>query len=220
MAQRTCSIDGCEKITVGRGLCRKHYQRWWKHGDPLVVAAQRRRFCEVPGCDRPRFGQAMCEMHYGRVRSYGSTDPRPDPRRRQMVDGQLLCSRCMEWKEAEAFHRDRSRPFARASACRRCLSESGSARARSQLRRARKAARPTEKFTDQEIFERDGWRCGICGRRISRRRRWPDPLSVSLDHIVPLALGGSHTRANAQASHLRCNQQKCTGGTDQLRLIG
>jgi hypothetical protein len=31
----TCSIEGCEKRHDARGWCRKHYQRWQKHGDPL-----------------------------------------------------------------------------------------------------------------------------------------------------------------------------------------
>lgn len=32
MAKGTCTVDGCDRPTVGRGLCRKHYQRWWKRG--------------------------------------------------------------------------------------------------------------------------------------------------------------------------------------------
>jgi hypothetical protein len=35
-AKRTCSIEGCEnggKIT--RGWCKSHYDRWYRHGDPL-----------------------------------------------------------------------------------------------------------------------------------------------------------------------------------------
>lgn len=34
---RTCSIDGCDGEYKGRGWCRKHYMRWLRHGDPLVV---------------------------------------------------------------------------------------------------------------------------------------------------------------------------------------
>ena len=34
---RLCSIDGCNKPTVGRGWCRKHYSRWYEHGDPLIL---------------------------------------------------------------------------------------------------------------------------------------------------------------------------------------
>lgn len=36
MANRTCSIDGCEKKLAARGWCNAHYLRWRNHGDPLV----------------------------------------------------------------------------------------------------------------------------------------------------------------------------------------
>lgn len=35
MADRICAIDGCGKGHYGRGWCKKHYQRWFHHGDPL-----------------------------------------------------------------------------------------------------------------------------------------------------------------------------------------
>lgn len=37
MANRICSIPDCSGKVVGRGWCRKHYNRWYKHGDPRVV---------------------------------------------------------------------------------------------------------------------------------------------------------------------------------------
>lgn len=37
-SKQVCSIPGCESATVGRGYCRKHYSRWYKHGDPLAGA--------------------------------------------------------------------------------------------------------------------------------------------------------------------------------------
>lgn len=60
-------------------------------------------------------------------------------------------------------------------------------------------------FKDQEIFDRDGWRCGICGGHVDPAVRWPDPWSASLDHIVPMSLGGPHRPDNVQCAHLRCN---------------
>lgn len=37
MAKRSvCSVPGCEKKKLARGLCGAHYQRWRKFGDPLL----------------------------------------------------------------------------------------------------------------------------------------------------------------------------------------
>jgi len=30
----TCKIEGCEKKKKARGWCNKHWQRWWRNGDP------------------------------------------------------------------------------------------------------------------------------------------------------------------------------------------
>jgi hypothetical protein len=88
-------------------------------------------------------------------------------------------------------------------------------------RRAAKRAVTAESFRREEIYERDRWKCGICRRRIDRRLRHPHPMSVSLDHVIPLALGGPHTRANVQAAHLRCNLRKRTRAVgEQMLLFG
>ncbi|MEN3234743.1 hypothetical protein PUR29_14170 [Methylobacterium ajmalii] len=34
---QTCSIDGCGKQIKARSLCRFHYQRWLRGGDPLKI---------------------------------------------------------------------------------------------------------------------------------------------------------------------------------------
>lgn len=68
------------------------------------------------------------------------------------------------------------------------------------------------------IYERDGGRCAICHRKVSLRVRWPAPLSATLDHIVPLSAGGSHTIENLTLAHLGCNLKRHTRGAAQLRL--
>jgi 5-methylcytosine-specific restriction endonuclease McrA len=72
-----------------------------------------------------------------------------------------------------------------------------------------------------EIGDRDGWRCGICRRRIDKTKDWPDPRSASLDHVIPLSEGGPHVRSNVRIAHLDCNMKRGDrGGNEQLTLVG
>lgn len=70
-----------------------------------------------------------------------------------------------------------------------------------------------------EIAERDGWRCGLCRRKVNQLKVWPDPMCASIDHVLPLARGGDNSSANLQLAHLRCNLSKRADGRDQLRLF-
>jgi hypothetical protein len=44
--------------------------------------------------------------------------------------------------------------------------------------------------------------------------RHPDRMSVSLDHVVPLSRGGSHSWENVRCAHLSCNVAK--GSNDPM----
>lgn len=71
------------------------------------------------------------------------------------------------------------------------------------------------------VFERDGWRCQLCGKLVARARRVPHPKAPVLDHILPLAAGGTHEPANVQCAHFLCNSRKgARAANDQLRLVG
>lgn len=46
-------------------------------------------------------------------------------------------------------------------------------------------------------------------------------MSATIDHIIPMSLGGGHTYLNTQAAHMICNSRKSNiGHGDQLALIG
>lgn len=65
-----------------------------------------------------------------------------------------------------------------------------------------------EPYTREGIFERDNWVCQLCGERIDPAIQWPQQRSASIDHRVPLSLGGDDTPENVQAAHLSCNVGK------------
>lgn len=75
-------------------------------------------------------------------------------------------------------------------------------------RRAKKYGVPFERFDKLDIYERDGWICGICLDHVDANLIYPDPMSASLDHVIPLSRGGGHLESNAQCSHLSCNVRK------------
>ena len=77
-----------------------------------------------------------------------------------------------------------------------------------------------EPYRAVDIFDRDGWRCHICRKGISRTAPRNSPRGASVDHLVPLCDGGADAPANVAASHLQCNALRRHGGRAQLLLVG
>lgn len=61
--------------------------------------------------------------------------------------------------------------------------------------------------------------CGICHGEIDYSLHWRDPASFVVDHIVPLARGGSDELANCQAAHRHCNRQKSDKLEDEMATV-
>ena len=102
-------------------------------------------------------------------------------------------------------------------------SDKCSKRAEHRKRRAVKAAAFVANVYTADIYERDGYRCQLCNKPVKRDAVVPHPKAPVLDHIIPLAKGGTHEPANVQLAHFMCNSIKSDnigGAGDQLRLIG
>lgn len=50
--------------------------------------------------------------------------------------------------------------------------------------------------------------CHICGRPIDYTLPYPDPGCFVVDHLVPIAKGGSDAIENKKAAHHACNSKK------------
>lgn len=75
-------------------------------------------------------------------------------------------------------------------------------------------------YTDREIFERDGWRCHLCRKKVRPSVSRRDPQGATIDHIVPLSQGGADIPSNVATAHWRCNREKgARAVNDQLALL-
>jgi hypothetical protein len=93
--------------------------------------------------------------------------------------------------------------------------------AKTHRRRARKLENGVEPYDFEQICERDGWRCQICKRKVNRQLKFPDPLSRSVGHIIPISEGGPDAPSNVRLEHLKCNLEYRFGKIPaQLLLIG
>jgi 5-methylcytosine-specific restriction endonuclease McrA len=72
-------------------------------------------------------------------------------------------------------------------------------------RSARIAGRPRERVTIAHLIARNGTKCHICGIETDASVRALEP---TIDHVIPIALGGAHVLANVKLAHRVCNSLK------------
>ncbi|WP_369167789.1 HNH endonuclease [Streptomyces sp. R28] len=161
-------------------------------------------------CAEIAYGQRLAEpiplRHCALPECSGEFQPhRSDQRCCSEKHGKLLYNR-----ESRADGRQKPPPW------------SDARRDRYHRRRAlKKATSSGDPVLLTEIAARDKWRCHLCGIDIDPNCPWPDSMSPSLDHVVPLSLGGAHAPENVRLAHLGCNSAKGNrGGGEPLLLTG
>lgn len=107
--------------------------------------------------------------------------------------------------------------------CDKCITENRreSKRTEKAKRRAVCKGALAESVKPFAVFDRDKWRCRLCGRKTpkSKRGTYSDD-APELDHIVPISKGGQHTYLNTQCACRRCNAAKSDRPMGQMLLIG
>jgi len=92
--------------------------------------------------------------------------------------------------------------------CGRLFSKRGTAKGHEARARA-KGAIVEYGIRAIDVFNRDDWRCCMCGCLTPKKLKGTcEPNAPELDHIIPVAAGGSHTWANLQLLCRSCNGRK------------
>ncbi len=104
--------------------------------------------------------------------------------------------------------------------CNRCVARRYKGEHRKRARRYGVKYQPGIKRT--YIFERDSYRCHICKKMCRIGKAWSNhPLDPTIDHLIPMSLGGDHVVENLATACFSCNSVKSNVlGGDQLMLIG
>lgn len=213
-----CSSLCCDRHRNREKMRRQVQVRTCACGKEFVVRRRSPRLhCGDASC-RPRRGPLTCAINWrccsGCSRWYTTRG-----RRRCPCDLSHRTSRPPRCLQCGAAVR------AGVQACEACkrATKQEARRRRKRRHRARLRSVRTEDYRSADIFERDGWRCHLCKRLVSRSKVVPHPLAPVVDHLVPIAKGGDDVQANIACAHFLCNSLKgdrTFGNGDQLRLIG
>ena len=178
----TCSFSDCNRIADGNSdLCKDHRGGVYQYGRLPTYEWAKDRICEVCGKESTLKG-------YRKV-----------------------CSdRCKQ-----LWHRNGGTPLEKIKQCVKCT---GSIDLTIVGKSGRKKRSDT-KFCDPckrsrvlrhqmsvtELADRDGTTCGICSTDVDMDLAFPNTMRASVDHIKPVACGGTDDPENLQLAHLHCN---------------
>ena len=209
---KRCSVDGCEKPVMARGLCKACYKRENPARDREYQREYHRRYqratvqraCLQCGADatkrqdRGSFCSGACAQKWRSVRHDVGAQPLVGDWHevdcvacgKKFMVGVWNCVTCSD----ECTERSNVRRRARSRA----------------LRRVRLTSAYVEDVDPIAVFEADGYRCHLCGCLTERDKKFPHARFPTIDHVIPLAAGGTHEMANVRTACFLCNIRKGT----------
>lgn len=167
-----------------------------------TLAPSATKTCTEPGCTGKHRARGLCSTHYNQ---------RHQPNRHAATE--TACTVCAT--PIRRSHKADRRPTCSVN-CRSIIQFGQAAThqgnydwATGAMRRAALAgATVIDRFDRLHVFERDGWICYRCEQPTDPDTSPFDPISPTVDHVVPLSKGGEHTLANVRTCCLGCNSAK------------
>ena len=222
MTDRTCGEPGCAKPHRARGLCSTHYNlrsKTQRVKRPIPCAACGTIVFKQPDSSRASVCSISCRyvVQFGRRYADRRQLTRWIPERRTAPPttvvnsnlGTLTSTRC---RSCRAWFVDHCRGKYRPALC--C---STTCAKRWKRRHRRKFWVPD--WFRLAIYDRDHWTCQLCKLPVDPDLDTQDAWAASLDHIIPQAHGGQHTRQNLRLTHRHCNSIRSDAQIDDTWFI-
>ncbi|MEU5673129.1 HNH endonuclease signature motif containing protein [Micromonospora sp. NPDC047762] len=198
----TCGEGGCEREHYAKQLCHGHYQlarKWGKNWRELArpTPQPRAETCFIDECPNPVLAVGYCGSHYQRLRKYGD----PLGFRHRPWTPRLNGAACPWCGGAVNRSAGKHKVFC-SSGCADASWTAGPNGIRHNMRRRSALAREKANLITERdlarLLARQGGLCAYC--------RLAAPTSI--DHIVPLKLGGRHSIGNLAWACGSCNSSK------------
>lgn len=194
----------------GQAVChscrREQRSRNLETGRPATCPSCGTAFVSKPYASNPNTWRLVCSDACARariasnVRRLNGAPAQPEP-----------CDGC-----GEPTARGRNQEGRFCAGCSRSRRRAKDRRA-AAVRRGAAVAGPRPLLED--IALRDGWRCHLCARPVDAALYFQHRDAATLDHLVPVSVGGTDEAANLALAHRGCNSRRGTGGLVQLALI-
>lgn len=231
-ARRTC--DGCSSRRRSGRCCRIYHQKCSGcgvsfcgtkrrfHSNACRKSSRKRRIhpcvCVKCGVDfmgfkrTAKYCHAKCRQPPTQMRTcmWCGIEYKPDANRY----GQKFCGREHAFAYKSSIRELNGRPKPTKD---QRVKQNKAIRDSNQRRKAVIRGSAAEKIDCDVVFDRDGWTCKLCGEPVNRSVAAPHRSSPSIDHIIPLSKGGSHTYDNVQCAHFGCNSRKGNRQTADLK---
>jgi hypothetical protein len=212
-----CSTEGCDKHVYIKNLCHAHYSKSmylakdWKNKECLhckskfVANGKAQKFCSRKCAythNQRQIGVKPAHRVSMSVCKECGVEFKP-----RKTEFSTFCSReCSFVHISKTGNRKGNRYSDAEKSCK-------------ERRKRRIKENGREHIVKTKVFERDKWTCHICGCKTPKSKRGTMSMnSPELDHIIPIAVGGSHTYSNVACACKRCNIKKSTKPLGQLNL--
>lgn len=216
-----CSFDGCNNFAYNKGKCKSHYSKEYRLENNLYkqITEKKCKHCNINFFSKGN-NKKFCSVSCGGLFRARINGIKPAIRINEIICNE--CKKLFKPKKSE-----------RSTFCsRECSIKNQSSNAIKSLKRnyesfksCKKRRKERIKLNGYEIinklkvFERDKWKCHICGCKTPKELKGTMAMnSPEIDHIVPIASGGSHTYSNVACACKRCNIKKSTKPIGQLNF--